>query len=234
MVKWTSERGQLVNIGLLDGCRRIQLPLGTSCRYDFDGFGGYLGNFGLDVSKIVEHKLVLMEEELDVAEMVESCCCLTKPRAKNRNINLENRVPNGLPTLFADERAIKQILLNLLSNVVKSTSKNGKVTIGARVAANGEFVITVTDTGIGMNEKSIATAMVPFGQADSNIARKCEGTGLGLPLTKGLVIAHTGRLEIESEVDSGTTVTVTFPPERMFGNKPVFAPQTRRAKSGCK
>ena len=67
-----------------------------------------MGNFGLDVSKIEEHKLVLMEEELDVAEMVESCCCLTKPRAKNRNINLENRVPNGLPTLFAEERAIKK------------------------------------------------------------------------------------------------------------------------------
>ena len=153
LAKWTSERGQHVKIRLSDGCRRIQLPLGTPCRYDYDGFGGYLGNFGLDVSKIEERKLVLMEEELDVAEMVGSCCRLIKPRAKKGNINLENRVPNGPPTLFADERAIKQILLNLLLNAVKFTSKNG---------------------------------------------------------------------------------TVTFPPERMFGNKPLFAPQARRAKSGCK
>lgn len=168
----------------------------------------------LDVSKIEERKLTLKEESLDVAVMVDTCCRLIKPHAKKENINLEKRFPVDLPTIFADERAIKQILLNLLSNAVKFTSSNGSVAIGAKVATTGEFIITVSDTGIGMDEKSIETAMLPFGQVDNSISRKCEGTGLGLPLSKGLVEAHGGTLEIESEVNCGTTVKVTFPAER--------------------
>ena len=168
----------------------------------------------LDISKIEERKLILNEESLDVAAMVDSCCRLIKPRAKKGKISLKKRFQNDLPAMFADERAIKQVLLNLLSNAVKFTSTNGTVSIAAKVTAIGEFVITVTDTGIGMDEKSMEMAMLPFGQVDSSITRKYEGTGLGLPLSKGLVEAHGGTLEIESEVNCGTTVTVTFPPER--------------------
>ena len=146
--------------------------------------------------------------------MVDACCRLMKPRVKKGNICLSKRFPNDLPPMFADERAIKQILLNLLSNAVKFTSTNGLVAIGAKVTATRELVITVSDTGLGMDEKSIETAMLPFGQVDSSITRKCQGTGLGLPLSKGLVEAHGGTLVVESEVDVGTTVMVTFPPER--------------------
>ena len=168
----------------------------------------------LDISKIEKRKLILREESLDVAAMVDGCCRLIEARAKEENICLKKRFSNDLPPLFADERAIKQILLNLLSNAVKFTLKNGSVAIGAKVKATGEFVITVSDTGIGMDEKSIETAMLPFGQVDSSITRKCEGTGLGLPLSKGLVEAHGGTLKIESEVNCGTTVIVAFPSER--------------------
>lgn len=168
----------------------------------------------LDISKIEKRKLILREESLDVAAMVDGCCRLIEARAKEENICLKKRYSNDLPPLFADERAIKQILLNLLSNAVKFTSTNGLVTIGAEVTATGEFVITVSDTGIGMDEKSIETAMLPFGQVESIITKKYEGTGLGLPLSKGLVEAHGGTLEIESEVNNGTTVMVKFPPER--------------------
>ncbi len=168
----------------------------------------------LDIAKIEERKLILHEESLDVAAMVDACCRLIKPRAKKGKISLEEQFPNDLPPVFADERAVKQILFNLLSNAVKFTSTNGSVAITAKVTATGEFVITVTDNGIGMDEKSIETAMLPFGQVDSSITRKCQGTGLGLPLSKGLVEVHGGTLIVESEVDVGTTVMVTFPPER--------------------
>lgn len=168
----------------------------------------------LDVSRIEERKLILHEESLDIAAMADTCCRLIKPNAKEGNVRLNKQFPNDLPPMFADERAIKQILLNLLSNAVKFTSTNGSVTIGAKVAETGEFVITVSDTGLGMDEKSIETAMLPFGQVDSSITRKFKGTGLGLPLSKGLVEAHGGTLVIESEVDVGTKVLVTFPPER--------------------
>ncbi len=176
----------------------------------------------LDIAKIEERKLILYEESLDFAAMVDTCCRLIKPRAKEGKVCLNKRFPNDLPPVFADERAIKQILLNLLSNAVKFTSTNGSVAIGAKVTATRELVITVSDTGLGMDEKSIETAMLPFGQVEGSFTKKNEGTGLGLPLSKGLVEAHGGTLEIKSEVNIGTTVMVTFPSERTLRHETPF------------
>jgi len=107
-----------------------------------------------------------------------------------------------------------QILLNLLSNAIKFTPPDGEVSLTVSLDGGDAQVFTVSDTGVGMDKKELAMAMTDFGQVDSGLARKHEGTGLGLPLTKGLVELHGGTLEIESKKGRGTTVTVRFPPER--------------------
>jgi len=125
-------------------------------------------------------------------------------------------VTPDLPPLLADERKLKQILINLLSNAVKFTPAGGAIRMAAAPdPANGELVITVSDTGIGIAPADIARVMEPFGQVDNPINRKYRGTGLGLPLTKGLVELHGGSFQLESTPGVGTTVTIRLPARRL-------------------
>ena len=126
----------------------------------------------------------------------------------------EIAVAKELPRLFADERKMKQILLNLLTNAIKFTKPGGRIRLRADWAAGGALVFEVADTGIGIAPEDIPKALDKFGQIDSQLSRTQDGTGLGLPLTMALVEAHGGRLDLTSEVDVGTTVTLRFPPER--------------------
>ncbi|MEE8203792.1 MAG: ATP-binding protein [Alphaproteobacteria bacterium] len=169
----------------------------------------------LDVSKAEAGKLELSESEIDIADAVTRCVRLVGERAERAEVALEVEVPQGLPLLYADERKIKQILLNLLSNAVKFTPTGGKVSISARIEPDGWFCFAITDTGIGISEQDMADVMAPFGQVDSTLARRYEGTGLGLPLTKALVDLHGGELDLHSELDVGTTVTVRLPKDRL-------------------
>jgi PAS domain S-box-containing protein len=169
----------------------------------------------LDVSKIEAGKLDLEEEEVDVIAVAGASARLIVERAEQNGLQLVNELPEELPTLLADARAIKQVLLNLLSNAVKFTPKGGRVTFGAEIDSNGDFLFRVRDTGIGMTEAEIEIALTPFGQVDSRLARNFEGTGLGLPLSKGMVELHGGQLEIESEPDKGTSITVRLPAWRI-------------------
>ncbi|MEE8533360.1 MAG: ATP-binding protein [Alphaproteobacteria bacterium] len=169
----------------------------------------------LDVSKAEAGKLELSESEIDIADAVTRCVRLVGERAERAEVALEVEVPQGLPLLYADERKIKQILLNLLSNAVKFTPTGGKVSISARIEPDGWFCFAITDTGIGISEQDMADVMAPFGQVDSTLARRYEGTGLGLPLTKALVDLHGGELDLQSELDVGTTVTVRLPKDRL-------------------
>jgi len=126
-------------------------------------------------------------------------------------------VPSDLPVIRADERKLKQILINLLSNAVKFTPEGGIVTISGAVSEDG-ISITVSDTGIGMAPEDIERAMQPFGQLDSRLNRRHEGTGLGLPLTNSLVELHDGHLQIESQPGVGTRVTVHLPAWRLMAS----------------
>ncbi len=168
----------------------------------------------LDLSKIEAGKLELQEDEVDVAGAVEACLRIVRERAMEAQIRIVTRVKNGLPRLWVDERAVKQIVLNLLSNAVKFTPARGEVTVHAEVDEDGCFVLSVSDTGIGMSEKDIATALTPFGQAGNPLTRKHPGTGLGLPLAKSLAEQLGGSLDIQSSRNRGTTVTVRFPGNR--------------------
>ncbi len=169
----------------------------------------------LNISKIEAGKLELDETKVDVGAVVEICARLMYMRAAEAGIQLETNLAADLPKIFLDSRKVKQILLNLISNAVKFTPKGGKVTVSAGLNERGELVIKVADTGIGIAPENIGRALSPFMQIDSSLSRKYEGTGLGLPLSKALIELHGGQLTIESQLGTGTTVTVTFPTTRV-------------------
>jgi PAS domain S-box-containing protein len=169
----------------------------------------------LDISKIEAGKLDLYDEEFDPVEAIESCMRLINERALNGNIDLSIMLRGKLPNIMADERKLKQILLNLLSNAVKFTPEGGRVSVQAEADAESGFRVSVSDTGIGIASNNIDSVLTPFGQVDSALARKFDGTGLGLPLAKSLTELHGGTLNLESVIGSGTTVTIQLPPRRL-------------------
>ncbi len=168
----------------------------------------------LDLSKIEAGKLELQDEAIDLAEIVSAVSRLMRDRADEGGIDLVVKVPLDLPRLTADLRSIKQILLNLLSNAVKFTNPGGRVTVSARVAFDGGLWLDVEDTGIGMERADIEKAMAPFGQVDSALNRKYEGTGLGLPLTRRLVDLNGGNFTLVSRPNEGTRVAIHFSKNR--------------------
>jgi signal transduction histidine kinase len=170
----------------------------------------------LDLSRIEAGRVNLSESAVDVLEAVATCLRVMADRAEEGKVSVVCQLPDDLPLLWADERMLKQILLNMLSNAVKFTPAGGKVTIAARVEPDGMLCLEIADTGIGMADGDIAKAMTPFQQIENPMSRRYPGTGLGLPLTKSLVELHKGRFGIESELGVGTTVTIHFPAERVL------------------
>lgn len=187
---------------------------------------GYMKNSGLhllgiinsilDLSKIEAGKLTLYEEEIDLAEVVSYCFQLVLAKQEDKKITLDLQLAEGLPNLWADERLVRQILLNIGSNARKFTSDGGRVTVATRLGDHGGHEIAISDDGIGMSKTDLEAALTPFGQVDSSLSRRYEGTGLGLPLSNSFIRLHGGQLEIESAPGSGTDVTVQFPAERVL------------------
>jgi PAS domain S-box-containing protein len=169
----------------------------------------------LDVSKAEAGKLELREETIDVKACIEASLRLVHERAEQGRIELIDASPAKLPALTADERKFKQALLNLLSNAVKFTPEGGSVTVEAEIAGEGDLLLRVVDTGIGMTGEQMRRAMRPFEQIDSAFNRKYEGTGLGLPIIDALMRLHGGAIEIESEPGRGTRATLRFPKSRV-------------------
>jgi len=168
----------------------------------------------LDLSKIEAEEFALREEIFDLRSEIAGCLKIVAERARQEEVTLTDNLAANLPPLNADMRACKQIVLNLLTNAIKFTEPGGSVTIAAQPAADGGIAVSVADTGIGMTEREIALALQPFQQIDSGLARRYEGTGLGLPLVKGLVELHGGTFTIASAPGRGTTATVHFPASR--------------------
>ena len=169
----------------------------------------------LNLSKMEAGRLALHEEDVDLGSMVQSCITLVEGQARQVKIRLSVSLDGRVRSIRADDRRLRQILINLLSNAVKFTPDGGQICISSTTLENGGLAIAVSDTGIGMAPEDIPKAMAPFGQIDSRVRRKQEGTGLGLPLAKQLVELHGGTFRIESTVSGGTTVTFVLPPERI-------------------
>jgi signal transduction histidine kinase len=177
----------------------------------------------LDMSKIDAGKLELREEVFDLEAAVAHCVRMIGGRAHEAGVLISNELTAALPRLRADPVRFKQIVLNLLSNAVKFTPGPGTVRILAEVGRDGSLSLVVSDTGIGMSSDEIEIAMQPFRQIDSDLARKHEGTGLGLPLTKALVELHQGVLSVRSEKGRGTDIAVAFPAARVVPAMPAIA-----------
>ena len=180
----------------------------------------------LDFAKAEAGKLLLQESEVDVHEIVGAVLRLVGPRAREAGITLNNLLPADLPHLWCDERKLKQMLLNLLSNSVKFTPQGGRIDIEGSMDASS-FSLTVHDTGIGIPETDLDRVLQPFVQVDNKLSRRQEGAGLGLPLVKAMIEIHGGQLQLESELGSGTTVRLTLPPERVLSKQ--IEQQTWRA-----
>ena len=196
-------------------------PLGLSRYVDYAGDINVSGkhlldliNDILDVSRIETDNLSLEENLVDVNRLLPSCLRLVAERADKAGLTLELEIPDELPTLYADERRVKQILLNLLTNAIKFTPQGGTIIIKARVDGEGRLSCAVSDTGQGIAPENIGLVMTPFGQTGGSLDRAYEGVGLGLPLARSLAELHGGSLTLESTPGEGTTATVTFPAER--------------------
>jgi signal transduction histidine kinase len=163
----------------------------------------------LDWTKIDSGKDSLNLTNVDIVDLVRSVDALVGARADTQGLKLKIDCPPQ-PAIAADKRKLKQILSNLLSNAIKFTPKGGSVGVSVRRDSRG-CVICVEDTGIGIAPEDIPKALAAFGQIDSDLNRKFEGTGLGLPLSKAFAEQHGGSLQLESKLGGGTRVTVVIP-----------------------
>jgi PAS domain S-box-containing protein len=174
----------------------------------------------LDVAKSEAGKIEINETEVDLANEILITARLFAEQAAEAGVNVTTEIHAGLPLLRADQRKVRQILLNLISNAVKFTPPGGSVRVATQRTEDGEVAVSVSDTGIGIHKDDIAAALAPFGQVESAMSRRYAGTGLGLPLTCSLVEHHGGVLELESEPGKGTCVTIRFPVERVISPQP--------------
>jgi signal transduction histidine kinase len=168
----------------------------------------------LDISRFETGRAELVEEIFDPADKLGEVTRIMAGQAEEGRVALVCDVAPELPLLKADRGRIGQILLNLISNALKFTPAGGTVTVGAALGAGG-LELSVRDDGIGIAPGDMAKALEPFGQVDSSLGRKYEGTGLGLPLTRQMAALHGGSLKLDSVQGGGTRVTVILPASRL-------------------
>jgi PAS domain S-box-containing protein len=196
-------------------------PLGTT-RYkdylkDILKSGAHVVNLVndlLDLSKIEAGRADLDFTTLQTNTIVASSVKLLQNEATRRRVILRQSLASNLPPVIADERSLTQIMLNILSNAIKFTDEGGQVIVSTARTVKGDLVIRVKDTGVGMTEQEVRTALEPFRQIKTS--RRTGGTGLGLPLTKALIEANRASMTIISAKDSGTLVEITFPSTRVL------------------
>jgi signal transduction histidine kinase len=176
----------------------------------------------LDLSKIEAGSYVLDVETFDLREVLSGVLTIISPAAHKAGVQLHKRVPDTPVRISADDRAIRQIALNLLANAVKFTPPGGHITAELD-AEDGMVTLSVTDTGIGIAKEHLQAVFELFRQVDSSASRRHEGTGLGLAITKRLVELHGGAISLESEIGIGTRVRVRLP----VSAGPAAMPETR-------
>ncbi|MCE9651203.1 MAG: PAS domain S-box protein [Parvibaculum sp.] len=169
----------------------------------------------LDISKIEAGRYALEEQDMDLAEVLHWSMEIVRPRTAEKQLSLILDTEPDLPLVHADVRAMRQIMLNLLSNAAKFTPRLGRIAIAARIGAGGDLELSVSDTGIGIPADKLDEVMEPFGQVDDTTARQHGGTGLGLSITKSLAELHNGRFRLESVFGEGTTATLILPAARL-------------------
>ena len=164
----------------------------------------------LDLSKIEAGKLELAFASVDANSVIRECVSLMQPQAARERVIMRVSLHDRLPRVMVDERSLKQIMLNLMSNAVKFNEPGGQVIVSTAVDAAGQAVIRVRDTGVGMNENEVGLALDAV-QPGRQGRRRKGGAGLGLPLTKALVEANKAEFSIKSRREQGTLIEIAFP-----------------------
>jgi two-component system cell cycle sensor histidine kinase PleC len=200
---------------------------------DIHGSGQHLLNLIneiLDLSRIEAGKYELNEEALSLAAIVDDCSHMLNLRAKAKGQTIREAIEPDLPKIWADERAIRQVVLNVLSNAIKFTPQGGEISIKVGWTANGGQYVSVIDTGPGIPEDEIPIVLQTFGRGSLAIKTAEQGSGLGLPIVKGLIDLHGGGFHLKSKPRAGTEVTVTLPAERVMDTLAALPePATRAA-----
>jgi two-component system cell cycle sensor histidine kinase PleC len=178
----------------------------------------------LDLSRVEAGRYELKEEAVSLPGIVEECRHLLALRAKNKSIEIIEKIDAKLPRIWADERALRQITLNILSNAIKFTPQGGKVTLEVGHGETKGQYLSIRDTGPGIPESEIPVVLSSFGRGSMAQKNAEEGTGLGLPIVRGLVELHGGEFTLKSKVREGTQVIISFPSERVMNALPSLDP----------
>ena len=206
-------------------------PVGTpryrEYAHDINASGSHLLsiiNDILDIAKIESGKMVIDPVSLEPLTVINNALRVLAPRIRDKGQNLSVHVESDADSVVADERAFKQILINLVTNAVKFTQMSGSITVHGLRAPDGGFELVVEDNGPGIEPSLLDSVFLPFNQVDNRYNRQEGGTGLGLSLVRGLAGLHGGRAWIETEFGAGVKAHVYFPPDDA-----VNAPQSARA-----
>jgi signal transduction histidine kinase len=172
----------------------------------------------VDLSKVETGKLETTFVDVSLNDLTHQCVGVMQPQANRARIIIRTSITPGLPRVVADERSLRQIVINLLANAINFTGPGGQVIVSTAVTDSREIVLRVRDTGVGMAENDIQAALEPFRQSATSGSRGSGGTGLGLPLTKALAEANHANFSITSAPNAGTLVEIAFPHGRVAAN----------------
>jgi two-component system cell cycle sensor histidine kinase PleC len=170
----------------------------------------------LELSRIEAGRYDIADDSVDLGALVRAALTMVRGQAEKSQVRIDCAIAARAAVLRADRRAIKQVVLNLLTNAVKFTSAGGVVSIHVEASPSGDVSLVVADTGIGIDPEALPRLCQPFMQADASTSRRYGGSGLGLAISSRLVDLHDGALTISSTLGVGTTVRVTFPSGRVL------------------
>ncbi len=169
----------------------------------------------LDLSRIDAGERELNDSIIDLSKVVKVCVERAQSKADSQQQIIKIDLPENLPTLIAEEISVRQMLMNLMSNAIKFTPAGGRISVTAGLEVNGDFRLSVTDTGVGLEEEEIQRILQPFGRAEDAMTRSDSGAGLGLTLVIALMRLHSGHIDMISQKGVGTTVSLIFPAKRV-------------------
>jgi PAS domain S-box-containing protein len=172
----------------------------------------------LDISKIEAGEMDLEFTAVEINDAVSEAVALVQPQANSQRVIIRTSLSGSVPNVVADNRSIKQIALNILSNAIRFTPSGGQIVVSTAYEANGSVILRIRDTGVGMTRTELEQAMKPFRQVTTGVRKRGDGTGLGLPLTKAMAEANRAQFSISSAPNEGTLVEISFPSQRVLAN----------------
>jgi two-component system cell cycle sensor histidine kinase PleC len=170
----------------------------------------------LDLSRIEAGRYDLQEDSVSLADVAEDCIGMVQLKARGKNIKISNQFEPGLPAIWADERAMRQVVLNLLSNAVKFTPQGGEIRVKVGWTAGGGQYVSIRDNGPGIPEEEIPIVLSAFGQGTIAIKSAEQGTGLGLPIVQAILAKHDGEFILKSKLREGTEAIAILPAKRVL------------------